>query len=167
MIKIVDSFLSGSEFVELSEYAQSCPYSQQQVSDVFGDLSDLRFSHHFNMETFVQSAIAKRIKGYLPDHVITSAYINASSNNTVTKTHTDSFVPTDKTLLLYLNSRWERDWAGQTCFFENVNSDEVVKAVSPKPNKAIIFDASIWHLACPASKLAPTRYTLAVKLSES
>ena len=48
-----------------------------------------------------------------------------------------------KTLLYYLNSRWDRNWGGETLFANNNGECEL--AVEYKPGRVVIFDGSIEH----------------------
>jgi Rps23 Pro-64 3,4-dihydroxylase Tpa1-like proline 4-hydroxylase len=48
-----------------------------------------------------------------------------------------------KTLLVYLNTKWDVDWGGETMFANNQGDVEI--AVSCKPNRLVVFDSDTLH----------------------
>ncbi|PRW50819.1 hypothetical protein C2E21_5446 [Chlorella sorokiniana] len=46
-------------------------------------------------------------------------------------------------LLLYLNSEWERDWGADTLFLDGASDTGIF--VAPKPRRAVLFDQDIMH----------------------
>ena len=90
-------------------------------------------------------------------------YINCSNAHTITLTHYDSFEDTDFTVLVYLNQEWNKDWAGYTAFFKEMDKNEFILVEVPEYRKMIIFKSSIPHYALPPTITAPDRFTLALK----
>jgi hypothetical protein len=71
--------------------------------------------------------------------------------------HTTSFRSTDTTLVVYLNSSWDRKWGGETILY---SGNKIVHGVLPEFNKGFIFpanqevvDKGVTRL-CPEMKLA-------------
>lgn len=54
------------------------------------------------------------------------------------------------TILFYLNEEWNRDWAGETTFFDE--EGEIIASVLPKRNRVCVFDGTIQHGARPVSR---------------
>lgn len=77
-------------------------------------------------------------------------YANGYTFGTEGYIHTDSKHYDDLTFLLYMNEHWDRDWAGETMFF---NGEEVIKAVLPKWNRLVIFPAKMEHCARSVSRI--------------
>jgi Rps23 Pro-64 3,4-dihydroxylase Tpa1-like proline 4-hydroxylase len=73
--------------------------------------------------------------------------------------HTDDG---DMTFLYYPNLEWGTMWGGALLFMED---DEIIKTVSYKPNRAVVFPSNIWHCADAPNKLVTDlRISLAYKL---
>lgn len=54
------------------------------------------------------------------------------------------------TILMYMNDEWNKDWAGETVFFDDDN--EIITSVLPKKGRAVVFDGTIMHAARPVSR---------------
>ena len=54
------------------------------------------------------------------------------------------------TYLIYVNEQWDRDWAGETVFFDGHN---ILKAVLPKWNRLVIFPSAMDHCARSVSRI--------------
>lgn len=54
------------------------------------------------------------------------------------------------TILFYLNEEWNKDWAGETTFFDE--DGEIIASVLPKRNRVCVFDGTIQHGARPVSR---------------
>jgi Rps23 Pro-64 3,4-dihydroxylase Tpa1-like proline 4-hydroxylase len=167
MIRIVKDIFANRTFSELVKYSKEAPYTRNQFSDINGDLTDLRFSHHFELESFKESDAFKTIVNELGEVELLDAYINCSDSATVNKAHVDSAYKDDYTILVYLNPDWHREWQGYTYFFDGVSSIEVIDTVCPEPNKAVIFNSEVWHMAGLSTTKAPVRYTLAIKVRKN
>jgi hypothetical protein len=74
------------------------------------------------------------------------------------------------TLLYYPMPEWKAEWEGETVFYDSDN--EIVRAISPRPNRAVFFDSRIVHAghapsrACPALRIAVAFKLEPVPLSE-
>ena len=75
--------------------------------------------------------------------------------------HTDSRRAEDKTLLIYMNKHWQRDWGGETTVY---HGDEIAHAELPKYNNGLIFHGADWHSARSVTRICPAqRITLMFK----
>ena len=78
--------------------------------------------------------------------------------------HTDSRRSEDKTLVIYMNKHWQRDWGGETTIYED---DEIAHAELPKYNRGLVFSGSDWHSARAVTRICPAqRITLMFKYCE-
>jgi hypothetical protein len=83
------------------------------------------------------------------------SYFNGYTYGTEGYLHRDQNLPVDnyaqETILVYCNSEWKPDWAGETQFFSE-DRKEIVYSTLPWPNKIICFDSSIPHVARSVSR---------------
>lgn len=91
------------------------------------------------------------------------AYTNASTFGDMLFTHTDCLPEQhDLTALWYLCETWDREWGGETVFYDA--GDEIACAVAPKPGRLVVFDGAIRHAGRPPSRIChATRFTFAIK----
>lgn len=64
-----------------------------------------------------------------------------------------------KTFILYLNKSWQKEWGGETVFY-NDNRDEIDRCF-PEPGKLICYDSQMYHQGLSPS-IDTTRITLAI-----
>lgn len=96
-------------------------------------------------------------------HRLVRCYANAFSYGCDGTLHTDSRRPDSFTAIYYPNKRWQPDWGGETLFF-NADKTDIVGAVYPKPNRLVMFNGTIPHVARGLSRGCPTlRITLMFK----
>jgi len=75
--------------------------------------------------------------------------------------HTDSKRDADKTIVVYMNKHWQRDWGGETTVY---HGDEIAHAELPKYNRGLIFSGADWHSARAVTRICPAqRITLMFK----
>ncbi|MEH6418615.1 2OG-Fe(II) oxygenase [Pseudomonas sp. CGJS7] len=94
---------------------------------------------------------ANILKGHEPMRV----YANGHTYGVEGYVHTDS---TDEqnyfTTIYYAHAAWEPDWAGETVFF-HWGSDDISKAVNPKPGRVVQFRGATAHAARSPSRDCP------------
>lgn len=56
-----------------------------------------------------------------------------------------------ETVIVYLNNKWDIDWAGETVVFND--DKEIVLSVLPKFGRVFIFDSNLLHAARPVSRI--------------
>lgn len=86
------------------------------------------------------------------------------------KPHADDTRTGCFTLLYYAMPEWKQEWEGETVFFDA--EGEVIQAIAPRPNRAVLFDSRIVHAGrapgrqCPALRIAVAYKLEPVPLSE-
>lgn len=88
-------------------------------------------------------------------------YINGYTFGTDGYAHTDDGWITRKygedslseTAILYLNDKWDIDWAGETVIFDD--NKEIEGSVLPRYGRVLVFDSKKLHAARPLSRICP------------
>lgn len=91
---------------------------------------------------------ARRLcRGYLNGYTYgTDAYLHVDTDYTEYPQDHDCIL---ETVMFYLNSTWNPDYAGETVFVED---DDIIKSVLPKPGRVVCFSSDILHGARPLSR---------------
>jgi hypothetical protein len=101
---------------------------------------------------------------HLPKHRLIRCYTNSHTYGVEGYPHKDSKRSGDKTVILYMNKEWKKEWAGETVIFEG---DDVYQAQLPKYNRGFIFPGSELHVSRSVSRLCPVqRITLMFKVTD-
>ena len=113
------------------------------------------------LPTTLQSAWQHIQTTHLPDHRLVRCYVNGHTYGVEGYPHRDSNRPGEKTLVIYLNSAWRREWGGETLIYDN---DTIVHAEIPKYNTGLIFPGDLYHVARGVTRICPElRSTLMFK----
>ena len=143
------NFPSLKEQSDFWYYANDCNYQYGQNSDSLMSKRQGRMVHHIDPDAFVQTSFWKRIEKEVQWPLgLIEAYVNYADFSTLTFPHCDNR-ENDMSILLCLNQDWHRNWGGFTVFFDGVNSNKVIKTVTPEPGKAVFFNGSTYHMALP------------------
>lgn len=68
------------------------------------------------------------------------------------------------TLLYYVNQRWERNWMGETVFYESNGEPSLV--IAPRPGRVVLFEGAIEHRAgVPQRECFEPRMSIALKFT--
>ena len=104
------------------------------------------------------------LAGSLPEgHRLIRCYANGIPYGSDGTVHTDTALMNTYTTVYYPHASWSPDWGGETMFFDRARSD-VISCVYPKPNRLVIFDGRIPHVARGVSRICPVlRVTLMFK----
>lgn len=86
------------------------------------------------------------------NRVLVRSYCNAHTYGTEGYVHRDSPVPSDLTAIVYLNRKWNPDWAGETALLEK---GEIIKSVLPKWKRILVFPSNMPHVARAVSRYCP------------
>lgn len=90
-------------------------------------------------------------------------YANGHTYGLGGQPHLDDLRPGTFTLLYYPMPEWNPAWQGETVFHDQTG--EIAVAVTPRPNRAVLFDARIPHAGRAPSRSCPAlRVTVAYKL---
>lgn len=101
--------------------------------------------------------------GPLAGHRLIRCYANGLTYGSDGTVHIDTTLPRTYTSVYYPHPMWHPDWGGETVFF-NADKTEIVNCIYPKPNRLVIFDGRIPHVARGLSRLCPAlRVTLMFK----
>jgi SM-20-related protein len=99
----------------------------------------------------------------LPGYTLSRCYANAFQYGTDGTLHTDSLLPDTVTAIYYPHEKWYPNWGGETMFF-NESKTDVLGCVYPKPNRLVVFDGRIPHVARGVARTCPVlRITLMFK----
>jgi SM-20-related protein len=178
-IIVMDNFLPTSVFEDLSRFISMEPLTYGSRSNFRTDphghwsrnfaagdrfnLADVASDLEKNQEAAsVHSAWKFLRETCLPSNILIRCYVNGYTYGTDGYFHADSERPDEHTSIVYLNDYWEPDWAGETVFLGK--DGDIIKAVLPKGNRAVIFPAAIQHAGRSVSrKCMVLRQTLIFK----
>jgi SM-20-related protein len=171
-IIVVDDAFSFAELSGLYTETVNCKYTIYNSSDCeIQNLDSKRLGCPLEIDSPILKMIfTETVTNFLQEEVSQSkyyasrAYINLGIHSDPHKIHVDDFSSgSGKTVLIYLNRNWDRDWGGETLFYDD--NREEIKYISPFiPGRIIVFDGSIPHSAKPQHFNAPPyRFTLALK----
>ena len=90
-------------------------------------------------------------RAILNDHRLSRCYANLMPPGIGGGVHRDSTVPGHATVIYYPNLSWANRDGGETLFFDDAERD-VIKAVTPQPNRLVVFAGTIPHVARPVSR---------------
>lgn len=94
-------------------------------------------------------------------------YINGMTYGTDGQAHIDSVRSNEETLMVYLCTEWRREWAGETCIWDDAQ-EEIDVAITPRPGRLVIFDGRRLHRANGVSRICPVlRMTLMFKVAHA
>jgi SM-20-related protein len=111
------------------------------------------------LHTFWQGLEKTALKG----HTLVRCYANGHTYGSDGSLHTDSVSPRSFTSIYYPHERWSPNWGGETVFFNQEETD-IVASIYPKPNRLLIFQGTIPHVARGVSRTCPVlRITLMFK----
>lgn len=90
-------------------------------------------------------------------------YANGHTFGQGGRPHRDDDRPGMYTLLYYPMLEWRAEWEGETMFVDE--RGEVIAAIKPEPNRAVLFDSRILHAGrAPSRYFGGLRVTIAFKL---
>jgi hypothetical protein len=93
------------------------------------------------------------------------AYINLTTSDDLDSYHTDTFFPSSKTMLYYLNTEWQTNWEGETHFSDS-QMQEILFSCSFIPGRLVVLDPTIPHKSSQPSRAAKFhRLVLALKFA--
>ncbi len=94
------------------------------------------------------------------DIVLQSQVVNAQTRGQDSFPHIDGETPNVYTLIYYANNHWEKDWGGETTFYDR--DAKLCHSVYPKPGRLILFPSTMPHRGAPPNDTyLDARYTLA------
>ncbi len=163
----VDGLMLPEEVEHFSKVASSLSFRRAERSHDGDEYSS--FSTDFQVEQFSSKVKIGRVSDELINNLyphsgyeLYRAYINMSHYGDVEYPHTDCAPDDDDiTVLYYAHHQWNRDWGGETFFYQGQN---VVAAISPIPGRFLIFPGAIDHVGSVPTRICKTpRFSLAMK----
>ena len=167
-IYVVDNVINYGSQEALFDFCKNSMYSFGHVSSSVNPYDLSRFVSNLTDEelhrTSLDVVFADLVKKYYNKNVkIDRSYINIYFPYTPIAVHSDHHASNAVSFLMFINTQWHVDWAGELHFF-NDDLSEITKSVIPKGGRAVVFDSSIAHSARSPSILSPVpRYTLTIK----
>lgn len=171
-VVVYDGIFTYQENLEIFEFICQQPYIRSNIDNNFANIKDVNVKwscllRESNPITHILNTRYHQIDELKNTrHEILRQYINYSTMETVDMIHYDSRSdqPGFYTLLHYGNYVWDKNWHGETVFY-NADASEILLSTMPKPGRLVFFDSSIPHCARAPSKLTEySRYTIATKL---
>jgi SM-20-related protein len=165
---VIDDFISPNERAVLAALLADSKFTRTESSR--GDTEQqLHFAAEFELKDLVDNKLLKRVTDSVSElfknkkYEAYRVYCNMGFYGDSSFRHRDcSTNADDVTALIYANTRWEADWAGETIFFDD-QSDSIY-AINPKPGRIVFFHGAIAHRSgVPARECYEPRYTLAFK----
>lgn len=90
----------------------------------------------------------------LKGHTLVRCYANGMPYGSEGTVHVDSASPRSFTTIYYPHEQWHPNWGGETVFF-NQEKNEIVAAILPKSNRAVMFRGIVPHAARGVSRICP------------
>lgn len=98
---------------------------------------------------------------HFPNTHLLRCYANGHTYGIEGYPHTDSSREYDRTIVIYLNEGWRREWGGETLIYDQ---DQIIHAELPKYNTGLVFPGNKWHVARGVTRICPhLRMTLMFK----
>jgi len=98
------------------------------------------------------------------DHTLVRCYPNAYPYGCEGTVHRDADDPRHYTAIFYPHAEWSLNWAGETMLFSLQQPPEVLATVVPRPNRLVVFQGIIPHVARGITRSCPVlRRTLMFK----
>ncbi len=166
--------LFGPDFVSLFDhFLKSLPFSLADY-DVEDSRHVLHWIHEFALEevtthpllSFVYSRIRSASDKVCPEPRVELKRVhgNTSLYGDMQLPHYD--ITPGMSWLYYSNPVWETTWMGETIFYDSHR--DPVYAVFPKPGRAVVFAADIWHRGgVPSRECMEARRSLVFKFSNA
>jgi Rps23 Pro-64 3,4-dihydroxylase Tpa1-like proline 4-hydroxylase len=175
MIEVFDNYLSEQEIESLFNTLKMGLWNIEDHLS-YGSKEMLvpggSYYYRLNFETGV-AEIFTHILTRLQEHPLIKDkyYFNGAGRNAYklgdqTGLHTDEG---DLTALVYGNKEWHINWGSETVFADKFQPDaDIIKSVSPKPGRLVIFDSRIPHTGRPPSSLyTKHRYSVAYSFKKN
>jgi len=180
-IEVYDNFFTKEEHKKIWELLNKPKWSLtgggNGVKDAqkFWHIDGLETEHYFSTYLYnkICSKVNKKFRGF------SRIYANGQTGGQSGSPHFDDG---DITFLYYPNLEWQVQWGGhfiildtpnkldrygkpQTSLFNPSPNDEIEEIVTYKPNRAVLFPATLWHYAtAPHINFKGLRISLAYKL---
>lgn len=131
--------------------------------DIGGTWSSNGLDITHELPEFYQRAWQHLKTNYFPNHTLVRCYANAHTYGVEGYPHQDSARDYDRTIVIYLNNNWRREWGGETMIY---SGNQILHAELPEYNSGLEFKSNLWHCAKPVTRICPElRMTLMFKFA--
>ncbi len=181
-INVYDDFFSKEIHENIWNLMQrpKWSYTGGRTGSRFWHMEGLEQEEYFN--TFLFNIICKKLNKKFE---IERIYANGQTGGQSGNPHKDGYYNNKFTFLYYPNPYWELSWGGHLNFIDSKQNDspketsktnhtnpyktnpedEILKVITYKPNRALIFPGNIFHYAeAPCKYFNHLRVSLAYKL---
>jgi hypothetical protein len=164
-IKTYKNIFSNDDLNKIQEYFNSPNWS-------FGHYSEAHNKHKcfWNMNLsrikYFNTDLYKIIQSLIPYNCldIERIYANGQTYGLDGSFHIDN--SSGYTFLYYANPEWEKEWGGNTVFYDSKTKEKIF--IYPEPNSAVFFPGNILHYGqSPSRDFYGLRTTIAYKLHKS
>jgi len=141
-IKVIDKFLSDDELNKV-RYKLNAPkwsFTGGGVDDINQSLTS-KFWHMNNLDEYFSDDIFNKIKNHF--HIKGKLLRTYANGQTATQSGVPHYDDGDVTFLLF-TEKWYHQWGGNLFFSTD---DEVVKVITYKQNRGVLFPSKILHYA--------------------
>ena len=145
---IIDNLFTEKEILNYENWAAKKDDYRITTDGEYGEGKTSTFSSIIDYKNFdvttkdILNCLEERLPFELPDFC--RYILNCFKNNDFCDTHMDSSHPNGITFLIYLNSKWETNWGGDTYFSKNKEAKYWI-SVLPQPGRIVIAPHSVWH----------------------
>lgn len=156
-IKVYDDLFSPSLRIQHNLRAQERKYTlhNSRSTDIFWQQNHKFFISIFSQEDFSEFRFENEIiSEELKEYEITNSWMSVTSPLSYQYSHCDSGFEDRISLLYHVNTRWDKNWGGETLFGNASNSDDFEYAIQYKPGRVVIFDSRIEHRPAAISSQA-------------
>lgn len=169
-IKVFDNIFPAHYLDKLYSYVKNSKYSCGHISNINGKepSETTRFVCHLTGADFFGSGLfpyIKKISEKLEqDLFLNHYYIGYYDKATSSDSHVDSSYENMISIVIYPNTYWEDNWAGDIKFYSE--NTPYHKTVDFSPGRIIVFDSRIKHKVLPVSSSSKSgRFSIILKAS--
>jgi len=158
-IQIYDGLFNTIEMYNFEIFAQNSYYAITPITPLFPKSQGKFLASPFSEEDLFKFGIfnsksSDSIKSFFTNKQRVRSWITCTTHLSEFYVHTDA--GTDKnpiTILYYVNNEWNKEWGGETIFYNDKNEPELI--LEFLPGRLVIFDSTILHKALPMTLRAP------------
>lgn len=150
---IVDDIFLPEEIEFLEKWAYGLQI-YRLTSDITKRISS--FTAFPEEDDVVVNSVLEKLKGNFSFNIpkFTRVLINLFKQLDFCDTHRDCYdTPYGISFIVYLNTKWEQHWGGDTYFSKSENPDFTI-SVLPKPGRVVIAPSSLYHGSRPSTCLS-------------
>lgn len=186
-IYLYDEVIQEPLRTQVDRFLETIPWQFGATSDMTGSAYPYWYSHFAGIfdqrdvqpevadctsQLSQQAPIIATVWNYLKgricqNHILVRCYANSYPYGSEGTVHRDTNDTRQYTAIFYPHSKWDLNWAGETIFFKLQQPPEILAAIWPRPNRLVLFQGIIPHVARGISRSCPVlRRTLMFKTAK-